>query len=126
MNKLGILVLIFFSSCSIAGDQSIDVPQSEKQRLNSLNLSMTTEKLYKAYLSPDINQRRLAEMYVTGVVDSTEGVSWCGYEVASPDAIQEQVFAGLKDALKKNPGTRASKAITSKLEQLLPCKEQKK
>lgn len=124
MNKSGILLLLFLSSCSEAGDKSIALPQNEKQKLISLNLSLTTEKLYRAYMGADVEQRRLAEMYVTGVIDSTEGISWCDYRIVSPDAIQEQVFSGLNDTLKKNPQMRAAKAIASKLEQLLPCKKQ--
>lgn len=125
MNRISVLLIILLSSCSEAKEQSINFPQDEKQRLTTLNLSLTTERLYKAYMSSDINQRRLAEMYVAGVIDSTEGMSWCGYGVASPDAIQEQVFAGLSTTLKKSPETRASTAIKLKLEELLPCKERK-
>jgi hypothetical protein len=125
MNKLGIFLTFFLSSCSMASDQSIHLPENETQRLIAQNLSLTTEKLYKAYMSVNLDQRRLAEMYVVGVIDSTEGISWCNYSIASPDAIQEQVFIGLKGTLKNNPEVRASTAIKSKLEQLLPCKEQK-
>lgn len=61
-------------------------------------------------------------MYVVGVIDSSEGVSWCGFNVASPDAIKEQVFESLKDSMKTNPQGRAANAIKSRLEELLPCK----
>lgn len=125
MNKVWLLLMFFLLACSAVGDESIAVPSNEQQRLISYNLSLTTEKLYKAYMGSDLERRRLAEMYVAGVIDSSEGFSWCGYGIASPDAIQEQVLAGLKDALKKNPEMRAAKAIKSKLEQLLPCKEHK-
>lgn len=76
-------------------------------------------------MSSDVKQRRLAEMYVAGVLDSTEGVFWCSYNVASPSAIQEQVFAALKSSIKVSPDLRASSAIINKLSNLLPCKEQK-
>lgn len=62
-------------------------------------------------------------MYVLGVIDSTEGELWCGYEIASPDAIQEQVFIGLKKALEKSPQERASTSIKARLKEILPCKE---
>ncbi|WP_409523878.1 Rap1a/Tai family immunity protein [Nitrincola sp. MINF-07-Sa-05] len=86
---------------------------------------MTTESFFKAYMSTDIEQRRLAEMYVVGVIDSSEGELWCGYGIASPDAIQEQVYTGLKRALENSPRQRASTAIKSQLKELLPCKEAK-
>ncbi len=64
-------------------------------------------------------------MYIAGVLNSTEGVFWCGYNMASPSAIQEQVFAGLKSNIKTSPDLRASSAIINQLSNLLPCKEQK-
>ncbi len=126
MNKVMVLLSIYLlSSCSIADDKLIVLPDNEKQRMSSQSLSLTTESFFKAYMSKDIEQRRLAEMYVIGVIDASESVSWCGYGVASPDAIQEQVYIGLKYSLKKTPNERASTAIKSKLEELLPCKEDK-
>ncbi len=122
---VAILSIYLLSSCSIAGDKRIVSPDNEKQRMSSQSLSLTTESFFKAYMSKDIEQRRLAEMYVIGVIDSSEGVSWCGFSVASPNAIQEQVYIGLKNALKKTPNDRPSTAIKSKLEELLPCKEEK-
>ena len=126
MNKvLALLSVYLLSSCSIAGDKLIVFPESEKQRMSSQSLSLTTESFFKAYMSKDIEQRRLAEMYVIGAIDASEGVSWCGYNVASPDAIQEQVYIGLRNSLKTTPNERASTAIKAKLEELLPCKEDK-
>lgn len=75
-------------------------------------------------MSSDLEQRRLAEMYVAGVIDSSEGVSWCGFGIASPDAIQEHVFVGLENTLHKTPTSRASRAIESQLEKLLPCNKE--
>ena len=74
-------------------------------------------------MGENLEQRRLAEMYVAGVIDASEGVSWCGFGVASPDAIQEQVYSGLKRTLERSPQERASIAIQSRLKELLPCKE---
>jgi len=115
-------MLFFISSCSIANDNPIVIPGDNNQRLIGDNLALTTESFFKAYMSSNIEQRRLAEMYLVGVIDSSEGESWCGYRVASPDAIQEQVYIGLKRALEKSPKMRASAAIISRLHDLLPCK----
>lgn len=125
MNKIiSILVAIILPSCSIANDNLIALPDNESQRLIANNLSMTTESFFKAYMSTDIEQRRLAEMYVVGVMDSSEGESWCGFKIASPDAIQEQVYVALKRTLEKSPKERASTAIKSHLKELLPCKDE--
>lgn len=111
-------------SCSVANDNLIATPNSENQRLIASNLSMTTESFFKAYMSADVEQRRLAEMYVVGVIDSSEGDSWCGFKIASPDAIQEQVYVALKRSFEISPKERASTAIISHLKKLLPCKDQ--
>jgi hypothetical protein len=74
-------------------------------------------------MSKDVEQRRLAEMYVVGVIDSSEGESWCGFKIASPDALQEQVYSALKKAAEKSPRERASTVIKAHLKERLPCKE---
>ena len=126
MKKItSMFILCILSSCAISGDSRISIPENDKQRLIVENLSLTTEDFYASYMSSDIEQRRLAEMYLIGVIDSSEGVTWCGYDVASPGAIQEQVYIGLKNAMASTPKKRASDSIKLKLEELLPCKESK-
>lgn len=120
---LATLAAITLSSCSMAMENTIKIPVSDSQRMIADNLTVTVKSLSKAYMSSDLEQRRLAEMYVIGVLDSTEGQSWCGFNVASPDAIQEQVFAALRKAAKASPEKRASTAIESHLTELLPCKD---
>lgn len=120
---LGTLAAITLSSFSMASDNTMKIPETNSQRIISGNLAVTTKSLFKAYMSPDLEQRRLAEMYVIGVLDSTEGQSWCGFNIASPDAIQEQVYAALQKSVKTSAETRASTAIESHLTELLPCKE---
>jgi hypothetical protein len=106
----------------VANESSITVPLGESQRMIAGNRSVTTEDLLTAYMNSDVVQRRLAEMYVVGVLDSTEGESWCGFGTASPDAIQEQVYVALKKGIQVSPKKRASIVITSHLKELLPCK----
>lgn len=126
MKKLKIIVMTFIlSSCSSIEVNAIQLPEDDKQRAFTTNLDVKSQALYDAYMSSDVKQRRLAEMYVAGVLDSTEGVFWCSYNVASPSAIQEQVFAALRSSIKVFPDLRASNAIINKLSNLLPCKEQK-
>lgn len=111
-----------FSFYSLADESLIVIPHGEGQRMISQNLSMSTESLLKAYMHPEQEQRLLAEMYVVGVLDSTEGKSWCGFKIASASAIQEQVYIALKKAVVTSPKKRASIVIESHLMNLLPCK----
>lgn len=124
MKKINVLLAaITLSSCSVASEKSIVVQEGEGERLIAENLSMTSDSLFKAYMSSNVELRRFAEMYVVGVLDSTEGKSWCGYKIASPNAIQEQVYAALKTAAGTSPKMRASTVIESHLMNLLPCKD---
>lgn len=122
---ISFLALFLLSSCAIADNQAIHIPSDDSQRLISQNLSMTTEDFMVLYMSDNVNHRRLAEMYLIGVIDSSEGITWCSFNIASPNAIQEQAYLGLQETLKTKPSTRASKSIISKLNKYLPCKEQK-
>ena len=103
---------------------AISTPNNESQRLFINNTSLTAGALFHAYMSSDSAQRRLSEMYILGVIDSSEGIYWCGYEIASPAAIQEQIYAGLKKASADAPNERAATAIKSHFNKILPCKEE--
>ncbi len=74
-------------------------------------------------MSKEVSQRRLAEMYLIGVLDSTEGKVWCGYDVALPGSIQEQVYIGFKKMDVGLADKRASDVIAAILSKKLPCKE---
>src|SRR5690606_13583869 len=104
--------------------EKISIPDSENQRLFSINTSFTVGALFQVYMDSDPDQRRLTEMYVLGVIDSSEGDAWCGYEIASPAAIQEQIYIGLQKAFADARNERAATAIKSHLSKILPCKEE--
>lgn len=120
-------VLIGFTlwSCSAASEPVIVVP-NDNQRMLSSNRSITSAVLFSAYMSDDLAYRRLAEMYVAGAIDSTEGNLWCDYRTASPDAVQEQIFLSLKKAAHETPEMLASHAVLANLKELLPCKDEQK
>lgn len=117
--------LAILSSCAIADRSSIVIPESNTDRLTSQNTNLSTSALFNAYIGKDLLQRRLAEMYVIGVIDSTEGELWCDFKIASPNAIKEQVFNALKSGTISSPQKRASSTIKNKLKNLLPCRESK-
>jgi hypothetical protein len=88
MKRLQIItVCLILSSCSSIEVSAIQLPTDEKKRAFTVNLNTKSQDLYDAYMSADVKRRRLAEIYVTGVLDSTEGIFWCDYKIASPSAI---------------------------------------
>jgi hypothetical protein len=117
------MICLCLLSCSSAQNQSIKIPNDERQRLPIEHLNFIGSNFIKAYMSKDVNQRRLAEMYLIGVLDSTEGKTWCGYDIALPGSIQEQIYLGFKKAPKNSLNRRASEIIKSILSNKLPCKD---
>lgn len=124
MRKLAAVVLVMtLTSCVSADEGKLDVPFSDTQRLITVNRDISTENLFSVYMGSDVAQRRLAEMYVVGVLDTSEGTIWCGYEKVSPDGIQEQVLQALKSGLETMPKARASDAIKARFTDLFSCKD---
>jgi len=64
-------------------------------------------------------------MYLIGALDSTEGEKWCGYNIALPHSVLDQIHIGFKNASKEMMDDRASNAISKIMSNILPCKETK-
>ena len=115
-------------SCSDAQNNNtgIKVLNHDKGRLLINNLDLDFSGFLNAYLSDDISQRRLAEMYLIGVLDTNEGKLWCGYGDLLPITLVEFLHGGLVDK-NKEPFTqqRASDVILSFMSKFSPCKEPK-
>lgn len=114
----------FLASCSVAKDGGIVIPANNQQRLVIDNLDLSGSDFFTVYMSRDITKRRLAEMYLAGVLDTTEGKAWCDYGVALPGSIQEQIYIGFKKQTDEKLKARASTVITAIMAEILPCKEQ--
>ncbi|PKF60375.1 hypothetical protein CW745_15010 [Psychromonas sp. psych-6C06] len=123
--KFGMIFIILTSSLVSANSESIHIPNNDRQPLNIANQPLSVDKLYNSYLSKQVSERRLAEMYFIGVIDSTEGTEWCGFQSVKATSVQELAFSAIEAAIHTKPSERASKVIISKLHNTLPCKEQK-
>lgn len=119
------ILTVFLASCALAHIPTIVVPDHGSQRLNTLNRSLTVDNFFAAYMGEDIKQRQLAEMYIVGVLDASEGDEWCSYETLSPGGLQEQVLVALKKAKDTNPQQRVSTAIKTRFIEFFPCKDAK-
>lgn len=117
------IVSAFFITSNSAYSQSIIIPHDTKQRLSINNLNFTGTKFFDAYMSKDVSQRHLAEMFLIGVLDSTEGKLWCGYKIALPGSIQELIYIGFKKESEHSLKRRASEIIISIMSKKLPCKD---
>lgn len=116
------------AACSHAGtppapdtSPGIRVGADTRQRLIINNLNMSGAQFYAAYMSREIQQRQLAEMYLAGVLDGSEGRLWCGYSLALPGTVQEVLYLELRQQSEASMQRRASDVIHDILAARLPC-----
>lgn len=115
---------ICVAGCAQAGAGGVKMAASDMQSLAIENLDLSAQEFWKTYRSKDISERRLAEMYLIGVLDSGEGRMWCGYNIALPHSILDQVHIGFKKASEEMMAGRASDVINHVMSNVLPCKEE--
>ena len=95
------------------------VPAS--QRLLVGNEEITVQEFFSAYTSDSIDERRSAELYLLGVLDSTEGIVWCGYQQIPTSEVAEEVYRGLKSLSRARYPMRASQIVAEILSGKYPC-----
>lgn len=92
--------------------------------LSRNDVRMSGEKFLLAWLAKDNEQEQLkANMYLLGVMDATEGKSWCGYTVALPGSLRESIYSYFRKLPENRKKEAASSLITEALAQDLPCKK---
>lgn len=92
--------------------------------LSRNDVRMSGEKFLAAWLAKDNEQEQLkANMYLLGVMDATEGKSWCGYTVALPGSLRESIYSYFRKLPKNRKKEAAAWLITEALAQDLPCKK---
>jgi hypothetical protein len=90
--------------------------------IDSDSVNLTSAALVKGLSSKDRQEQERARMYLLGVLDTTEGRAWCGYNVAKTDSLQELVYEALKNS---PPDSRAATETETALAKTLPCKDRK-
>jgi len=95
------------------------LPPTQRIFIDSTNLSAA--EFFSAYMSKSAEERRYAELYLLGVLDSTEGVSWCNYRTYKTTTLGEEIYLGFKDLAKSKQDLRAAHVITEILGKKFPC-----
>ncbi len=98
-------------------------PETDRITVDSVNL--TAQHFFKSYMSNDANERKNAELYLLGVLDMTEGQSWCDYRTFKTITLRERIFEEFKKLDKNNLNRRASNVIEAILSQRYPCGRKK-
>lgn len=125
LSTYALLVLLSYSCTSstiYAEITGVKVGANPQQRLIIENLNLSGEKFFTAYMSKDVQQRQLAEMYLAGVLDSGENKLWCGYRIALPHSLQEVIYLGFKNQSPESLNRRASEIINEVLASKLTCR----
>lgn len=101
-------------------------PLPPTQRIFIDNINLTAREFFAAYMSKTVEERRYAELYLLGVLDSTEGASWCGYRAYKTTTIAEELYAGFQKLEKRMQDRRAAHVISDMLGKKFPCEGKSK
>lgn len=96
---------------------------TDKISVDSVNLS--ARQFFKSYMSTDANERKNAEVYLLGVMDTTEGKGWCDYRTFKTITLRERVFEEFKKLGNSQLDERASSVIERILSKRYPCGRKK-
>lgn len=97
------------------------IEQYGQQSLLGHSLDFTAEEFFSAYTSKNHQDRKYAEAYLLGVLEATEGITWCGYRVWKSITIEEHIYTLFKALPENQKKSRASTVIVNDLKKNLPC-----
>lgn len=92
------------------------------QSLMFENINYSAKNYFNALMGKSLKDRRYAEMYLLGVLDSTEGSIWCDYKTYKTITIDEVLFVEFKKLTSDDLKERASKVIANILKRKFPCR----
>lgn len=125
-SKYSFLIAVFLLvSASVSHANQCTVPTEfellERDGITINSVNLTAKKFFKSYMSSCPDEERSADLYLLGVMDSTEGKSWCDYRTFKTTTIREDIFEGFKKLDGGRFNERASKVIEDILSQAFPC-----
>ncbi len=90
--------------------------------INGFDTNLTAERFAQAWFSKNNERERIkADMYLLGVLDTTEGKTWCGYNRLLPSSIHEKLYASFENLSADKAKLRASKVISDAMTKFMPC-----
>lgn len=121
-----ILSAIAITSVAEAGESSFTKSIAPTQAAFITNNDLKAGKFFAAYTHSSVDERRFAEIYLLGVLDATEGKSWCDYKKFKTISIDEELYSRFKKIPESRMNDRASDVITEILGKSFPCQGAKK
>ena len=95
------------------------------QKLTVDSVNLTAKDFFAAYISESADDRKNAELYLLGVMDATEGKSWCDYKTYKTITLRERIFISFNNLESNQLSERAAKVIENILSQRYPCRNVK-
>ena len=117
---LAISLLVSLSSAVESAQRS-----AEPDRITVDSVNLTAQHFFKSFMSDVPDERKNAELYLLGVMDVTEGKSWCDYRTFKTITLRERIFEEFKKLDSGQFNERASKVIENILSQRYPCGRKK-
>lgn len=88
-------------------------------------VNLTGAEFLPEFVNKSLERRTAARLYLLGVLDSSEGKTWCSYSQLKTVTINEFVFEYLKKQSAEKLKLRASDLIQEALHNSFPCKDAK-
>jgi hypothetical protein len=95
------------------------------QQITADSVNLSTGDFLPEFVNQSPERRAAARLYLLGVLDATEGKSWCSYSQLKTATINEFVFEYLKKQPSERLAIRASVLIEEALQKSFPCTEAK-
>ncbi len=108
-----VFLSVILSSCVQAEIKKMPITE------DSVNLSARV--FLNEFVSQDEGARKVARLYLLGVMDATEGRAWCDYKKLSTATLNEFIFEYMKKSTPIQLERRASAVIEDSLHASFPC-----
>lgn len=119
-----ILLLALFIGGAASVKAGTELPLTT-EKINADSINLTAGEFFEAFTSTDIAEREKAKIYLLGVMDATEGNSWCDYRTFKTVTLRERIYVEFKKLPQDQLNQRAAKIIERILSQRYTCERGK-
>lgn len=116
-------ILVFFVAIlNLLFTTPLYATQVSDKLMSSDDVNLTGRDFFHSYTSSNANEREKAKIYLLGVEDTTEGKTWCGYNLLKTVTLQAFIFEYFKKLPESQLNKRASILIEEALSQKFSCR----
>ena len=119
------VLILSLSLISMAAESVAVQPQalSNKPELISIDsVNLTAARFWQAYNSADDTDKYAARFFLLGVMDATEGKTWCSYQQFKTISLRDYLNGYFNNLTESQLQLRAATVIETALVELNACK----